>query len=403
MLELALARIRQLSAHEIGHTLGFAHNFAASSVGKVSVMDYPHPEFSVTGDKIDFSRTYETGIGTWDKVSVAYAYSDFPGGLDTREALMGILRKAESDGLRYITDRDARATGGAHALAHLWDNGKSASEELDRVLRIRNIAMDQFTPANIRTMEPYAVLEDVFVPLYFFHRYQTEAAVKLVGGMDYRYSVRGDETEPWSFLPIKEQRLALEAVLSTLDASELAIPERILEWFPPRPIGFYGTRESFKGRTGVSFDPLGAAETAADMTLGLLLNPERASRLVNQQALEADQLGLKEVISALVDGTVKSTQKDPYLKEVQQVVNFRVIEHLMVLANSREVHPQVNAIVYAALDDLKRALQKEGGSATAREMVRRITRFETHPEEFKPEVAPKIPDGSPIGMACSQE
>ena len=203
---------------------------------------------------------------------------------------MEILKEAESDGLRYITDRDARATGGAHALAHLWDNGKSASEELDRVLRIRNIAMDQFTPANIRTMEPYAVLEDVFVPLYFFHRYQTEAAVKLLGGMDYRYSVRGDGTDPWSFLPRKTQEQALEAVLRNLDASELAIPERILEWFPPRPIGFYGTRESFKGRTGVSFDPLGAAETAADMTLGLLLNPERASRLVNQQALQPGQV-----------------------------------------------------------------------------------------------------------------
>ena len=403
MLELALARIRQLSAHEIGHTLGFSHNFAASSIGKVSVMDYPHPEFLLNGGKIDFSRAYETGIGEWDKVSVAYAYSDFPDGRDAPEALREILRKAEADGLRYITDRDARATGGAHALAHLWDNGKSASAELGRVLQLRNIAMDQFSPANIPSMQPYAVLEDVFVPLYFLHRYQTEAAVKLVGGMDYRYSLRGDATKPWSFLPRKEQQQALETVLRTLDASELAIPERILEWFPPRPIGYYGTRESFKGRTGVSFDPLGAAETAADMTLGLLLHPQRASRLVNQQSLEPDQLGLKEVISTLVDGTIKKTQKDAYLSEVQQVVNFRVLEHLMVLANNREVHPQVNAIAYAGLDDLKKALLREGSSTMAREMVRRITRFETHPEEFKAEAAPKIPDGSPIGMACSQE
>ena len=403
MLELALARIRQLSAHEIGHTLGFSHNFAASSVGKVSVMDYPHPEFRLSGGAIDFSRAYETGIGDWDKVSVAYAYSDFPAGTDTRDALKEILRKAEEEGLRYISDRDARARGGAHGTAHLWDNGKNASQELSRVLEIRNVAMEQFSPANIPTMQPYAVLEDVFVPLYFFHRYQTEAAVKLVGGMDYRYSLRGDGTKPWSFLPRKEQEQALEAVLQTLDASQLAIPRQILEWFPPRPIGYYGTRESFKGRTGVSFDPLGAAETAADMTLGLLLHPERASRLVNQQSLEPGQLGLKEVIGSLVSGTINNTQKDAYLSEVQQVVNFRVLEHLMALANNREVHPQVNAQAHAALNGLKKELLREGDSEMAREMVRRITRFETHPEEFKVMEAPKIPDGSPIGMACTQD
>lgn len=403
MLELALARIRQLSAHEIGHTLGFTHNFAASTVGKASVMDYPHPEFHLSGGEIDFSRAYETGIGEWDKVTVAYAYSDFPEGTDTREALMEILRKAEADGLRFISDRDARATGGAHALAHLWDNGKSASEELNRVLALRKAAMDQFSPANIPSMEPYAVLEDVFVPLYFLHRYQTEAAVKLVGGMDYRYAVRGDGTDPWSFLPRKTQEEALEKVLNTLDANQLAIPERILEWFPPRPIGYYGTRESFKGRTGVSFDPLGAAETAADMTLGLLLHPERASRLVNQQNIQPGQLGLKEVIQTLIAGTIKNTAEDTYLSGVQEVVNFRVLEHLMVLANTREVHPQVNAIAYAGLDGLKKDLLRNGDSEIAREMVRRISRFETHPEEFKAAPAPKIPDGSPIGMACTQQ
>jgi hypothetical protein len=403
MLDLALARIRQLSAHEIGHTLGFSHNFAASTVGKASVMDYPHPEFRLSGDKIDFSGAYETGIGEWDKVSVAYAYSDFPEGTVAREALMEILRRAEADGLRFISDTDARAKGGAHVLAHLWDNGSSPSEELDRVLALRKVAMDQFSPANIRSMEPYAVLEDVFVPLYFFHRYQTEAAVKLVGGMDYRYAVRGDGTEPWSFVTRKEQEQALEAVLRTLDASELAIPPKILEWFPPRPIGYNRTRESFKGRTGVSFNPLGVAETAADMTLGLLLHPERASRLVNQQSLQPDQLGLEEVIETLLAGTINYTAEGAYQSDVQEVVNFRVLKHLMVLANHREVHPQVNAIVNAGLAGLKKDLLRKGDSEISREMVRRISRFETHPEEFKAGAAPKIPDGSPIGMSCTQD
>ena len=404
LLELALARIRQLSAHEIGHTLGFAHNFAASTVNKASVMDYPHPDFQLSGGKIDFSRAYDTGIGEWDKVTVAYAYSDFPEGTDTREALQAILAGAEADGLRYISDRDARAEGGAHGLAHLWDNGRSASAELERVLQLRRTAIDQFSPANIRSQEPYAVLEDVFVPLYFFHRYQTEAAVKLIGGMDYRYALRGDGTKPWEHLPGKQQEQALESVLRTLDAAELAIPERILDWFPPRPIGYDGTRESFRGRTGVSFDALGAAETAADMTLGLLLHPQRASRLVNQHSLDPHLPGLEDVLSALVGATLQgSLPRDAYQAEVQQVVNFRVLEHLMVLANQQEVHPRVNAAANAALAGLKTSFAKKGGEdAMAREVVRRITRFEEHPEMFKVAEAPRIPDGSPIGMACSQ-
>lgn len=400
LLEMALARIQQLSAHEIGHTLGFAHNFAASTNSKASVMDYPHPEFRLVNGKIDFSSVYDTGIGEWDKVSVAYAYSDFPSGTDQNAALKEILREAEARGLRYISDRDARAEGGAHPYAHLWDNGPNASAELDRVLKVRKAGMEQFSPSNIRNMEPYAVLEDVFVPLYFFHRYQTEAAVKVVGGIDYKYAVRGDGRDPWKFLSKKEQQQALTTVLKTLDASQLAIPRHILEWFPPRPIGYPGTRESFKGKTGVSFDPLAAAETAADMTLGLLLHPERASRLVNQEGLESNQLSLKEVLADLVDATFDNNPAEPYQSRVQQVINFRALQHLMLLANHKQVHPQVNAEVHATLAGLKKQMQMAGEDPVSREMLRRISHFEEHPELFHPDRVSKIPDGSPIGMSC---
>ena len=404
MLDLALARIRQLSAHEIGHTLGFAHNFAASSTEKTSVMDYPHPDFKLTNGKVDFTGAYETGIGDWDKVTVAYSYSDFPTGTDTHTALWDILDTAREAGLIYISDRDARAPGGAHAQAHLWDNGKSASDELDRVLELRETAMDQFSPANIRSEEPYSVLEDVFVPLYFLHRYQTEAAVKMVGGMNYSYAIRDESATPWSFLPRKEQEKALNSVLETLDAEQLAIPREILNWFPPRPVGYSGTRESFVGRSGVSFDPLGAAETAADMTLGLLLHPERATRLVNQKGLEPGQLGLEEVLASLVNQTLENPKKDVYLAGVQEVINFRVLKHLMVLATHAEVHPQVNAAALQAINTQKRSLLKSGeGDALAREMLRRIDAFEKYPEKFQPGEVPRIPDGSPIGMACSQQ
>ncbi|WP_445382305.1 zinc-dependent metalloprotease [Robiginitalea sp. IMCC43444] len=402
MLELALARIRQLSAHEIGHTLGFAHNFAASTNNRASVMDYPHPYFRLQNGNIDFSQAYDTGIGEWDKVSVAYAYSDFPEGTNEGEALDDILKDAAEQGLRYISDQDARPSGGAHAFGHLWDNGPDAAEELERVLGIRNAAIENFSIANIRTGEPYSVLEDVFVPLYFFHRYQTEAATKLIGGIDYSYAVRGDGSIPWKTLPRGEQEKALDAILKTLQAANLAIPQRILGLFPPRAKGYPAGRESFKGRAGLSFDALASAETAADMTLGLLLHPERASRLIQQQGLNPGQLSLKEVLGRLREQTVDSSPKSDFLRQVQEVVNFRVLYHIMVLAHSDAVHPQVNAVAAAALRSLRADLLKSGGSATAREMVRRIDRFFEHPELFKVPQVPVIPDGSPIGMACFQ-
>ncbi|MGB1451478.1 MAG: zinc-dependent metalloprotease, partial [Marinirhabdus sp.] len=192
MLQMALARIRQLSAHEVGHTLGFAHNFAASANGRASVMDYPHPTLTLKNGEVDFSNAYATGIGAWDKVTVAYSYAGPPPNLPEKQFLDNIINGAVKKGLRYITDRDARPQGGAHPKAHLWDNGAGAAKELEDLLKLRKKAMDNFSAENIRTGEPYTVLEDVFVPLYFYHRYQTGAAVKLVGGMDYNYALKGD-------------------------------------------------------------------------------------------------------------------------------------------------------------------------------------------------------------------
>ncbi|WP_088341257.1 zinc-dependent metalloprotease [Robiginitalea sediminis] len=403
MMELALARIRQLSAHEIGHTLGFAHNFAASTNNRASVMDYPHPYVEVTGEDIDFSMAYDTGIGEWDKVTVAYAYSDFQEGTDQGEALSAILDSAFESGLRYISDQDARPQGGAHAHAHLWDNGANASDELDRVLGIRKAAITHFSPDNIRSGEPYSVLEDVFVPLYFFHRYQTEAAVKSIGGMVYSYAVKGEPTPPWSFLETKEQEKALDAVLRTLEPVVLAIPEKTLAWFPPRAMGYPATRESFKNRIGTGFDALAAAETASDMTLELLLHPQRASRLVQQKGIDPGQLGLGEVLQGLTSRVFAKPEKETYHQSIREVVQFRVLWHLMALAAREGVHPQVNALAYAQLRALKTRLLKEGDGAASREMVRRIDQFFEHPDKLKVPEVPKIPDGSPIGMGCLDE
>ncbi|MGB5820025.1 MAG: zinc-dependent metalloprotease [Saonia sp.] len=400
MLELALARIRQLSAHEIGHTLGFAHNFAASTNGRASVMDYPHPQFSVEDGEINFSNAYDTGIGKWDKVTVAYSYTNFKDGTDEKEALDNILDSAQKSGLRYITDQDARPQGSAHILAHLWDNGKSISEELEHVLQVRHLAIQNFSVDNIRKKEPYSVLEDVFAPLYFFHRYQTEGVAKVIGGLDYNYVVKGDEQSSVSIVAKSTQQKALNSILKTLNAEIIAIPKEKLSLFPPRAFGYGRTRESFKGKTGVSFDALSAPETAADMTLGLLLHPERASRLILQKSLDKNQLGLQQVLDEVIKNTIHRTHKDGYLNEVQQNINFRVLFHLMNLASDQKAHPQVNAIAHEKLREINKIVLSRDYGVNDREMARRIQGFTKKPELFKVIPTPKIPDGSPIGMDC---
>ncbi len=401
MLELALARIRQLSAHEIGHTLGFAHNFAASTNGRASVMDYPHPQFGLENGTIDFSNAYATGIGEWDKVTVAYSYTDFPAGENTTLGLQAILKKAQDNGLRYISDQDARPTGGAHALGHLWDNGKNASAELDKVLKIREIAMANFSEDNIRSGEPYSVLEDVFVPLYFFHRYQTEAVAKLVGGLDYNYKIKGDGQQSVVPLAKATQKQALKALLTTLEPAVLAVPEEKLHLFPPRSIGYGRSRESFKSKTGVAFDPFGAAETAAGVSLGLLFHPQRANRLVQQYALDDKQLSLKSVVEEVINATIKQKTEKGYYGEIQKLVNWQVLQQLMHVASDGQSYPQVTETILFELMRLRTFLGDKATDPTAILMKKEVDGFVNNPKGYeKKRVPSKIPDGSPIGMAC---
>ncbi len=400
MLDMALARIRQLSAHEIGHTLGFAHNFAASTNNRASVMDYPHPQMAMKEGALDLSNAYDTGIGEWDKVTVAYSYAQFEDGSDETEQLSALLDKAFDEGLRYISDQDSRPLGGAHAYGHLWDNGEEAGTELENMLEIRKTAIKNFSVDNIRSGEPYSQLEDVFVPLFFFHRYQTEATSKWIAGLDYNYAVKGGGQRVVKVVPADVQRKALTAFLKTLDAAEVAIPEDKLALFPPRAIGYGRSRESFKGRTGTAFDPLGAAETSADMSLGALLHPQRASRLMHQKNLNSEQLGLADLLDTLADQTLFKNHKDGYIANVQSTINFRVLYHMMNLAAHKEVHPQVNGIAFSGLKDVKSKLLTKDKNPVSQEMVRRIDAFLKAPSAFEVIPAPKIPDGSPIGMAC---
>ena len=398
-LEMALARIRQLSAHEVGHTIGLAHNFAASTKGRSSVMDYPHPTLSIKDGKVDFTDAYDTKIGDWDKVSIAYSYGEYLEDEDV--SLSKLLDEAFKKGARFISDQDARPLGSAHAYAHLWDNGSNVSEELENLLSIRRNSIANFSKDNIKSNQPYSVLEDVFVPLYFLHRYQTEGVTKVIGGLDYTYAIKDDGNTIVKRIPGKSERKALVSVIKTLSVEELAIPKKILDLFPPRAFNYGRTRESFKSKTGVAFDPFGAVETASAMTLGLLLHPERVTRLVQHKSLDSSQLGLVEVLDDLIANSFQKSYKDSYYQELQNIVNYQVLNHLFHLSSNKDMYWQVNAIVNDKIDKINTLLNnsKKPGIQKIyhKDMIKMISNFKKNPTKFKKPITPKIPDGSPIG------
>ena len=387
-LELAIARIRQLSAHEIGHTLGFAHNFAASTKNRNSVMDYPHPKLSLKNGKVDFSEAYDDKIGEWDKVTVAYAYQDFIG--DEKPQLEKILDDAFAKGFRFITDADSRSKGSAHAYSHLWDNGTSAAKELENVLAIRKHAIANFSTDNVRSKTPYSVLEDVFVPLYFFHRFQTDATSKIIGGLDYAYAVKGQKELIVKRVDGNTQRDALKSILKTINVDEIAIPKKLLALFPPRAYGYGRTRESFKSKTGVAFDPYGAVQTATAYTLEFLLHPDRANRLVQHKSLDKNQLGFTEVINDLMKVAFDKKYNDSYHQALQEVVQVEVLNAMFTLVSNKNVYPQVKSVLNKTFTKL---MMKGNGS----HYLEMIVDYKKNPSKFVKIDAPKIPDGSPIG------
>ncbi|SEE44372.1 protein of unknown function [Tenacibaculum sp. MAR_2010_89] len=394
-LDMALARIRQLSAHEIGHTLGFAHNFAASTNGRSSVMDYPHPKLSLKNGTLDFSEAYDTKIGVWDKVTVAYAYQDFESNEESN--LNKILENAFAQGLRFITDSDSRSKGSAHAYAHLWDNGESASDELDTILEIRAHAIQSFSIDNIKSKQPYSVLEDVFVPLYYFHRYQVDATSKTIGGLDYTYAVKGQKEKVVERVSGKAERKALKSLLKTIDVEKIGIPKKILTLFPPRAYGYYRTRESFKSKTGVAFDPYGAMQTATEFTLSFLLHPERINRLIQHKNLDESQLGLSEVLDKLITKTFKRSFNDSYYKGLNEMVKEEVLKGMFSIIVDKNIYSQAKAITNNEINKLVNYLTKKNKNLMDIQYLEMIQDFKKNPLKYKKQRAPKMPDGSPIG------
>jgi hypothetical protein len=366
-------------------------------------MDYPHPWVTLDAQgKPTLEKAYAVGVGAWDKAAIRYGYSQFAPGTAEGPALDALLKQNGADGLRYITDADARPLGGAHPYAHLWDNGPDAAAELERILEVRKAALSRFGADAIQTGQPMAELEDTLVPLYLLHRYQTEAAAKLIGGLDYRYAVRGDGGMVTEMLSAERQRKALGAVLETLDPGVLTLPETLLAQLPPRPPDYGRTRESFEAHTGLTFDPEGAVEAAAGLTASLLFEPARASRLVEYHARNEELPGLREVIGETLKATWQAKRLGGLAGQTQFAVESVVLSYLLKLAVAAEAAPQARAEALASVGELETWLQGQvrtpgEGQAHWAAALDEIGRFRKDPEKFAAPPALATPPGQPIG------
>ncbi len=398
--DMALARLRQLSAHEVGHTLGIDHNFAASSSGDASVMDYPHPNLYLdkTG-RVRLDRAYRKGISPWDKLTVQYGYSRFAPGQEAA-GLAAILDQAPIRRIAYLNDRDARLPGSAHPGAHLWDNGEDVLQRLDELLAIRQSGLENFSSAVIPDGTPLFEMERRLVPVYLLHRYQLEATAKLLGGLYYGYDLK--DGEPTRLEPVNAdtQQRALSSLTGLLQPRRLALPDNLRYLLPPPINGYSRDREFFKGQTGLTFDHLSPARAGADLVIEELLQPQRLARLAEQQALNPKLPGPETVFDSLLEVSWRADRsKDGYLAAIQAEVEWRVLRGLMALSADNSAgditRSGATATLISLADDLLSKSRK--GNQNAAAARHEILKFLERQPVSEDDPASQVPPGSPIG------
>jgi hypothetical protein len=399
LYETALARIRQLSAHEVGHTLGLGHNYYDSEKGWISVMDYPHPLEKLRDDgSIDLSEAYPARIGEWDKVAINYGYRELPRGASEANALKKILDDAWAQDVRYFTNQDTDI----HPRTEQWSNGVNQADELTRLMKIRRSALNRIGEQTIRAGAPMTTIEEPLVPIFMYHRYAVEGASSMIGGQDFIYAMRGDGRTPMKWESPANQRKALEALAATVKPSELVVPTKVLSLIPPRPPGFGLHRELFPRTTGEGFDPIAPGGIAADVTIGFVFQLDRAARIVAQHAVDPSLPGLEEVIDRFTRATFDATTSSAYEAEVRRTAERALVTRVAWLATGSG-NAQVRAVATLKLQRLSTRLRSETGKTEADVahralLVADIKRFLENPEQIaNMTVAAPAPPGAPIG------
>ncbi|KGJ99357.1 zinc-dependent metalloprotease [Thalassotalea sp. ND16A] len=400
---MALARIRQLSAHEVGHTLGIAHNFSASVNNRASVMDYPHPLITLDEQgEIDLSNAYAEDIGEWDKHVIHYAYGDFA---NEQEDLKAVVKAAKNKGLQYMSDPDSRPKGGAQAVGHLWDNGADPVAELARLLTVRAKALQNFGINTIKTGTPFAEIENALVPIYNLHRFQVEAAAKVIAGINYSYAVKGEDEHAQSMVSGVNQQAAISGLLATLDSELLTLPTDIINLIPPKAYGYYRNRESFSSNTSLTFDPVTAAQASAKNTISLMLNPQRLARLNQQHMLEPGIPSVGQLLEQLIQATIKQSAKQGLSFAIQQRLNQQTLDSLLALFHNDKIVAEVRTQVFTHLLDLQQWLTtKTSYHAKSKPLYgqysllnQQIAFSLQQGKTIHNEVPVSLPPGSPIG------
>ena len=395
--EMALARIRQLSAHEVGHTIGIAHNFAASEYGRESVMDYPHPSVSVQDGTISLDNAYDVGMGEWDKYVVAYGYQDYPDADTEQQGLKQLVVDARAKGFRYQSDPDSRQAHAANVEGHLWDNGADPVSELTRISEVRAVAMANFGLKTIKTGATLSSLEETFAPIYLLHRYQLDAVAKVIGGLSYEYELKGDyaTAKGVQVISANRQKIALAAMLRTLQGDFLSVPESLVQLITPKAYGESRNRESFKGRTGHTFDPISAAESAAGYSLNLLLKAERLNRIAQQSERLKGVPDLGYLFTELFKQTIKDGVDKDY-PQLSKRVNYLVLDQVVKAMQQDNLAPEVRGEIELQLIDLHKWLKNKARNAHNKVMARQLDQYWRLGKWQSTFKLKPLPPGSPI-------
>lgn len=392
-LAMALDRIRQLSAHEVGHTLGIAHNFAASENNRASVMDYPHPLISLENGEISLKNAYDKGIGDWDKYVIAYGYQYFADA-DEKKALSALISQARKSGFLYKSDPDTRISQRASSDGHLWDNGKSPVDEFARISAVRKFALTRFGANSLPVGADLSSLEERLVPIYYSHRYQLDALVKQVSGVIYEYEQKelNLPLKGSAFVAGGTQLKAAELVVNAASADYLAIQPALAKLINPKAYGSSRNRESTNGRMGIVFDPVSAAEAASAFAITALLEPIRLNRLAYQHSLDTRIPSVQKVLNLVFETLVKTSSEgilEQRIKHVALNIFFDVL-------NADELSPEVKLAMLGELLQYQSWLAEKDRGAQGKVLLKYIEHYWTSNEWLGSFAVKQLPPGSPI-------